>query len=96
MLREVAFSCAEHPDRFTCPDAMVEYSARLREYGLIVRDGGNSVRVISFCPWCGAPLPHSLRDRWFEELEQLGIDPHSDEIPAAYLSEQRWARAELS
>ncbi len=96
MRREVAFSCSEHADRFTCPDAMVQYSARFREYGLIVHDGGHSVRAISFCPWCGAHLPQSLRDRWFEELERLGIDPHGDEIPAEYLSEQWWADAQRS
>jgi hypothetical protein len=61
MRREVERSCEQHPDRFDCPDCLVHYWPELREYGLIVHDGGSSVIVIRFCPWCGAKLPDSLR-----------------------------------
>jgi hypothetical protein len=93
MRREAEFVCDQHPDRFDCPDTLLDYSPKLREYGLIVHDGGSSIREISFCPWCGARLPASLRDRWFEELERLGVDPGGEEIPEAYRSSDWWARS---
>jgi hypothetical protein len=63
MRREAEFVCDEHRDRFDCPDALLHYEPKLREYGLIVHDGGTSSRAISFCPWCGVHLPASLRAR---------------------------------
>ncbi len=51
--------------------------------------------VIAFCPWCGATLPNSKRDRWFAELEALGItDPYCQKIPARFLSDE-WYRDRL-
>jgi hypothetical protein len=63
MRREVERVCPEHPDRFECPDCLVHYHPRFREYGLIVHDGGSSWVCIQFCPWCGVRLPESLRGR---------------------------------
>ena len=57
MRRQIAWQCADHADQFECPDALVRYSDRFDEYGLIIHDGGTSVAVISFCPWCGSKLP---------------------------------------
>jgi hypothetical protein len=61
MRREVERVCGQHADRFDCPDCVVLYQPTLREYGLIVHDGGSSSIVIRFCPWCGVRLPESLR-----------------------------------
>jgi hypothetical protein len=60
------------------------------EYGIIVHDGGSSSSItIAFCPWCGAQLPESLRDRWFEALESLGFDnPFEQEIPKEYKTDE--------
>ncbi|WP_425615575.1 DUF6980 family protein [Anatilimnocola sp. NA78] len=55
--------CDEHPDRSDCPDCLIEYWPRFREYGIIIHDGGSSVMRIEFCPWCGSRLPESLRDK---------------------------------
>ena len=49
--------CDLHSDRFECPDALVNYSERRKDYGLIIHDGGSSVISIAFCPWCGTKLP---------------------------------------
>jgi hypothetical protein len=55
--------CDLHPDRFECPDALVNYGRSEREsesgnhYGLIIHDGGSSSISIAFCPWCGTRLP---------------------------------------
>jgi hypothetical protein len=93
MQRQVEFSCAQHPSPYDCPDALVSYSPKFNEYGLVVHDGGTSSVAISFCPWCGSKLPASLRDRWFSELEVLGFDdPATQDIPEKYKSEG-WYRA---
>ena len=55
MAWHVASTCAQHPDRYDCPDALI---ARVRGgYGIIVHDGGRSVIEICVCPWCGTKLP---------------------------------------
>ena len=61
----------------------------IRELGLRVLDGGSSVIRLTYCPWCGQRLPESLRDRWFDELEERGIDPATDEIPPEF-TDERW------
>jgi len=91
MRRQIAWHCSDHADPFECPDALVRYSDRFDEYGLIIHDGGTSVSVIHFCPWCGGRLPASKRDRWFKELEALGFnDPGEQEIPERFLSDAWW------
>ena len=62
MIDAVESKCDQHEDRFHCPDALVNYSEKFNEYGLIVHDGGSSVIGINFCPWCGTELPKSIRD----------------------------------
>ena len=56
MTEMVTSACAQHPDRFDCPDALIHFSPRRGEYGIIVHDGGSSFVSIVFCPWCGASL----------------------------------------
>lgn len=63
----------------------VIFIPKFREYGLQILDGGTSFQVLNFCPWCGARLPPSLRDRWFDEMERMGLDPSNpDAIPDEY------------
>jgi ribosomal protein S27AE len=57
MAFEFEQTCADHPDRWDCADALIGYWPKSRRYGLIVHDGGSSMVVIRFCPWCGADLP---------------------------------------
>lgn len=84
MTSQVTWHCDRHDTPFTCPDAVIGFSDRFQEYGLIVHDDGTSSIGIDFCPWCGQRLPPSQRDRWFDELEGRGIDPSRDEIPAEF------------
>jgi hypothetical protein len=85
MTLDLSHVCATHPDRYQCPDALIDYSARFDEYGIIVHDGDISSVKISYCPWCGAELPPSRRAEWFDELAKLGIsDPTEDELPPKY------------
>jgi hypothetical protein len=92
MVDAITSTCDQHPDRFDCPDALLDYNPRFREYGLIVHDGDAAVVVIDYCPWCGAKLPVSLRDEWFDQLDQLGLEPDSPFIPAAMRSGEWWAK----
>lgn len=87
-------ACPEHAnDPFACPDMVVAYSDTFDEYGLIVHDGGASYLTISFCPFCGAELPRSRRDDWFDRLEAMGIDdPSEADIPESFRS-GAWRRA---
>ena len=47
-------TCDLHPDRFDCPDALIDNNEGA--YGVIIHDGGHSVIGIGFCPWCAAEL----------------------------------------
>lgn len=65
-------------------DTPIIYIRKFDEYGLKIWDGGSSSIVLDFCPWCGDKLPTSKRDQWFEEIEQLGIDPWTEDVPDKY------------
>ena len=55
MASNVTSTCEHHPDRFDCPDALVE---QVRGgFRLIIHDGTSSMIEIAFCPWCGVRLP---------------------------------------
>jgi hypothetical protein len=42
-------------DRQECPDCLIHVTRR-GEFGIMIKDGGTSFSLISFCPWCGADL----------------------------------------
>lgn len=69
----------------------VNYDDRFDEYYIDLKNSDNVVQLITYCPWCGAKLPESARDRWFDELEALGLDPMKDEVPEAYKT-SAWRR----
>lgn len=67
------------------------YVDMYREYGLEYRDGGSSFQLINFRPWCGAKLPCSLREEWFNRLNSLGIsDPFMSKIPIQHETSEWW------
>lgn len=45
--------CDVHADAWECPDMTLVRSDS--GFGIPVRDGGQSVIEIAFCPWCGVP-----------------------------------------
>ncbi|WP_154727099.1 DUF6980 family protein [Brevundimonas mediterranea] len=71
---------ADHPQNDW---GMVRYDPRFDVYWT---PAGGAKQQLFFCPWCGERLPPSQRDRWFDELEALGIDPNIDPIPSEYQS----------
>jgi hypothetical protein len=87
MRAAVDFQCDQHETPFECPDALIYYSEKFDEYGIIIHDGGPSFSLIAFCPWCGTKLPESQRDKYFDEIEALGFESSNDEnLPDRYRS----------
>ena len=73
----------------------IRYFGKFREHGIPVHDGGTSKITITFCPWCGNELPASLRDRWFDVLDEMGTDSCDDEnIPEAMKTDAWWKQFE--
>jgi hypothetical protein len=61
MKYDLSQTCNMHPNRYDCPDMLV---AKLKgRYGLIVHDGGHSVIIINFCPWCGTRLTSKSKSK---------------------------------
>lgn len=90
MARATTFDCDLHDSEFSCPDVIIIYVDKFDEYGIIIRDGGSSLSLIFYCPWCGVKLPDSKRDLWFDTLEELGFDnPAEQDIPKKF-STSEW------
>jgi hypothetical protein len=68
---------------------LVVYVPKFREYGLPYPDS-ESYQLINFCPWCGARLPASLRDEWFDRLSELGLEPEDPGVPAQMRTDEWW------
>lgn len=86
MRSAVTFTCDQHSSPFDCADAVLVYNHVFDEYGLIIHDGGLSYLLIAHCPWCGAVLPESQRDRWFDETDKLSGED-GDALPTRYLND---------
>lgn len=70
----------------------VSYDPQFREYSLPL-SGGSALQEIEYCPWCGADLPSSLRDAFFERMEELGVD-YPFETPSEEFLDDTWWRSE--
>lgn len=84
-------TCHEH---FLEIGKNVGYDDALREYYIVVEKHGDGFferQMIFFCPICGKKMPSSLRDEWFDALEEMGIDPLNDQIPEDFL-DSTWRR----
>jgi hypothetical protein len=60
-----------------CP---LVYWGKFREFGIRLV-GQEAIDGIDYCPWCGMKLPASLRDQYFDYLDELGLDPGSPDLP---------------
>jgi|SRR5690606_12428764 len=77
-------------DENDSPDIIIKYIAKFDEYGIPIYDGGSSMIVIHYCPWCGKQLPESKRDLWFDTLENMEVNVDlADEIPEEFRS-SKW------
>jgi hypothetical protein len=73
----------------------LEFNSKYREWGINISDGGSSKMLIEYCPWCGKMLPVSVRDNWFDILEDMDIDVYGDDIPAEFKSDKWWIERKL-
>src|ERR1700730_11265955 len=79
-----------------CP---IKYNKKWREYS--VQDfSSTSLSLMMFCPNCGTRLPSSLRDEWFDILEQeYGLeDPMDDDkgkVSKEFLTDEWWKKRGL-
>jgi hypothetical protein len=95
---EPPHACRELRAFLDDPRLPVEYDPQFREYWMPVAmaPGQAAVRqLFVFCPWCGAKLPASLDEKWWDELADVvpeNIPPHDpqDWVPAAYRSDAWW------
>lgn len=64
--QRVKKDCDIHLDAWECPDALM---ARMGDgsIGIIYHDGGASVNVVNYCPWCGK----SIKIREVEEMQEI-------------------------
>ncbi len=74
-------------------DKPIWYYSKFDEYGIPHSDlvGGfiSGYITITHCPWCGAKLPESRRDEWFDRLRAMGINPLSgDCVPDEYMTSE--------
>lgn len=86
MVYHATFTCEEHPNLSECSKAAIIYNPKFDEYSIGPRSGTGDDILIEMCPWCGAKLPESKRDLWFEKLERLGINPWQDDVPEEFNS----------
>jgi hypothetical protein len=71
-----------HPEN---KNDIVKYSNIWNEYNIDINE--NIQQQIYYCPWCGEKLPISQRERWFDNLESMGIDPMNGNIPEEFQDE---------
>jgi hypothetical protein len=90
-MTDTTFCCEQMRRAVEDPDVPLIYTAKFDEFGVRVLDGGSSTIALEYCPWSGDKLPSSLRDAWFKELDRLGLDPLSSDLPAE-LADERWYR----
>ena len=92
MAMDLPHACEDMREVLEAGETALAYQPRYREYS-IAYIGSVSVQLIEYCPFCGAKLPDSLRDEWFDRLEALGFDdPWVDDIPEEFMDD-RWWRA---
>jgi hypothetical protein len=61
MRAQLNHTCEQHPGPSDCPDALVGLFEDGRA-GLIVHDGGPSMILIAYCPWCAVRTGTTLDD----------------------------------
>lgn len=82
-------ACTDIITMIADPHVPLVYLFRFREYGIQL-DGGSAIQEIVFCPFCGQELPGSLRDAFFDRLDDLGLEPEDPSIPSDMQSDAWW------
>lgn len=82
--------CREMESHLTAGEVAIMYIPKFREYGIAVLDGGTSMQEIRYCPWCGTRLAMSLREKWFDLLDETRLEPESPQVPAEMMTDTWW------
>lgn len=91
-IESVPHSCQGMDGWLAEEDVPIGYDPKFREFYLDVPDTGSYI-VFNYCPWCGARLPISLREEWFDRIFALGLDgPEDSRIPEDLRSDAWWAK----
>jgi hypothetical protein len=68
MQAQLDVTCPDHYDDMSqCPDGLVTLLPS-GEYALPVHDGGSTIALIDYCPWCGSRLTRpwqAIKRRWW-------------------------------
>jgi hypothetical protein len=80
------------PPALATSDRPVVYDAVFDEYCL-PHGPALATPLITFCPWCGATLPESKRDRWFAELQRCGHGPDDPDLDDRFRTDTWWSGA---
>ncbi len=72
----------------------IGYCEKTREFTIRCTDGQSGI-VLKYCPWSGKQFPPSLRDSYFDILEEMGLDAWEDEIPKEFQSGEWWKQRGL-
>jgi hypothetical protein len=72
------------------PDIPVEYWPHVREFVLVSEPGSSVGQMITYCPFCGAELPESLREELCDRLEALGLSLYDPRTPEPFESDAWW------
>jgi hypothetical protein len=86
---DLPHACVEMRRFVTDPRVPVGYEPRFREYSIALLES-DAHQLIHFCPWCGAELPESVRERFFDEMDRLGIDYPDEEPPPRFGTDTWW------
>jgi hypothetical protein len=78
------------PAALVASDRAVLYDLVFDEYCLAAQGTALAAEVLLYCPWCGLGLPASKRERWFSELDRLGIGPDDPRLDDRYRSDAWW------
>lgn len=75
------------------------YSPKWREYGVIIPNS-STIMLMDYCMFCGKKLPLSLRNKWFDVLEEeyrldVSISNYKKKVPAEFLTDEWWKKRGL-
>ena len=72
---------------------ILDWSKAWNEYRIPVSRDGYSGTHIRHCPFCGAKLPESRMNEWYDRLYALGFDdPGEQDIPEEFNSDKWWRK----
>jgi hypothetical protein len=91
IMRGQTRKCSQHS--FDCPDYVVKYSAKNREFYL---EGVNATYILIFCPWCAKKVPENLREMRQNLLEKIGmVSSYDENIPEEYKTDAWWNKKDI-